>query len=92
MSTPVVPLGSRVVNEVLQIVSDVSSHVVYFYNFFTSYQLMKDLADRGIRACGTVRDYRTYKFPLKINSVKILLCIHMFLLLDTNIQLTENIG
>ena len=58
------PLGAHVVNKMLSPVKDVSNHVVFFDNFFTSHQLISDLKGKGIRACGTVRDNRTGKCPL----------------------------
>ena len=42
-------------------------HVVFFDNFFTSYELMKNLANQDIRACGTVRENRTGRWPLPSN-------------------------
>ena len=47
------PLGTRVVNSMVDIVeehSDLSAHSLYFDNFFTSYQLMHDLKKRGMKA------------------------------------------
>ena len=63
------PLGTRVVNHLLACISDPASHVVYFDNFFTSYQLVKDLATRNIRAIGTIRDNRTSHCPLTSTAV-----------------------
>lgn len=61
------PLGYRVVNEMLQIVENNSQHVIFFDNFFTSYKLINDLAQRKIRACGTIRENRTGGCPLLTN-------------------------
>nr|CAH7747080.1 unnamed protein product [Callosobruchus chinensis] len=58
------PLGSRVVLDLLDIVSVPSDHVVFFDNYFSSYGLLKLLKERGQRATGTVRDNRTKKCPL----------------------------
>ena len=58
------PLGTRVVMQLLDCVSEPSNHVVYFDNFFTSYQLLTDLALKGVRAIGTVRENRTNHCPL----------------------------
>ena len=46
-------------------VSNPSSHVVYFDNFFTSYLLLVQLKEKNFRATRTVRDARTAKCPLK---------------------------
>lgn len=42
---------------------DKSNHVVYFDNFFTSHQLLTDLALKGMRAIGTIRENRTSHCP-----------------------------
>lgn len=60
-----VPLGSRVVMNMLSVVDDPRSHVVFFDNFFTSYALLVQLKEKGFRATGTVRDGRIAKCPLK---------------------------
>lgn len=57
------PLGSKVVLELLQYVEQPSDHVVFFDNFFSSYDLLKTLREMNIRATGTVRVNRT-KCPL----------------------------
>lgn len=63
------PLGSRVVKSLLAKMPIVpNEHVVYFDNFFTSYQLLNDLRMLGFRATGTIRDNRTKKSP--VTSVK----------------------
>ena len=59
------PLGEYVVNKMLTAVSDVECHVLFFDNFFTSHRLIANLATKGIRACGTVRENRTDRCPLK---------------------------
>ena len=49
------PLGSRVVRELLDVISDdVNYHDVYFGNFCTSLPLLEDLRTQGICAKGTV--------------------------------------
>jgi len=60
-------LGQYVVNKMLSPVTNRNSHVVFFDSFFTSYQLLSDLAEKGIRACGTIRENRTGHCPLKPN-------------------------
>ena len=63
------PLGSHVVNTMLQPITANENHVVFFDNFFTSHWLLGELAGRNIRACGTVRDNRTSKCPLMTNKI-----------------------
>ena len=53
----------------LTAVTEVDNHVVFFDNYFTSYQLMRELSGRNIRACGTVRENRTNHCPLKPKKV-----------------------
>ena len=59
------PLGQYVVDKMLTPITNKNCHVVFFDNFFTSYQLMSDLASKGIRACGTVRENRIGHCPLR---------------------------
>ena len=63
----VTSLGSHVVQTLLSPVLNKKQHVVFFDNFFTSYELMKNLADQDIRACGNVRENRTGRCPLPSN-------------------------
>lgn len=59
------PLGSRVVKSLLAKMPIIpNEHIVYFDNFFTSYQLLNDLRLLGFRATGTIRDNRTKKCPV----------------------------
>ena len=46
------PMGTCIVNKMLTAVTEVDNHVVFFDNYFTSYQLMSELYGRNIRACG----------------------------------------
>lgn len=63
-------MGSYVVNKMLTAVTEVDNHVVFFDNYFTSYQLMSELSGRNIRVCGTVRENRTnHCRPLKPKKV-----------------------
>ena len=62
-------MGSYVVNKMLTAVTEVDNHVVFFDNYFTSYQLMSELSGRNIRVCGTVRENRTNHCPLKPKKV-----------------------
>lgn len=57
-----VPLGTRVVYAAVDVISKhstLSKHHVFLDSFFTSYDLLKNLSDTGIRATGTVRPNRT---------------------------------
>ena len=47
-------LGQRVVKGLTQLLK-VKNHHVFFDNFFTSEQLLQDLLDDGILACGTAK-------------------------------------
>ena len=58
------PLGSRVVNTLLQVCDKQNTHHVFMDNFFTSYDLMLDLKQRNFQATGTVRDNRVKKCPI----------------------------
>ena len=52
------PLGSRVINNMVDVITANSSallHELYFDNFFTSYSLMSDLAKIDVQATGTIR-------------------------------------
>lgn len=56
------PLGSRVVNHMVNVIEENSAtrhHQLFFDNFFTSHGLLSSLADRQMRATGTVRENRT---------------------------------
>lgn len=58
------PLGTRVVKHMVDAVqphTTIENHHIFFDNFFTSHQLLEELADNGIRATGTVREFRTSK-------------------------------
>ncbi|GFW33192.1 piggyBac transposable element-derived protein 2 [Trichonephila clavipes] len=63
------PLGTRVVKIMLQPVTDPKSHIVYFDNFFNSYNLLVDLRKSGFRATGTIRSDRIQHRPLEIDSI-----------------------
>ena len=59
------PLSSRVVEELLDVISDdVNYHDVYFGNFFTSLPLLEESRMQGICATGTVRTDRLFGAPL----------------------------
>jgi len=53
------PLGKRVINTMVVIItenSDVLNHELYFDNFFSDYELMCELAEKDVRATGTIRE------------------------------------
>ena len=56
------PFGNSVINNMVSINSSNSNvlyHQLYFDNFFSSYHLMNELAEKSIRATGTIRENRT---------------------------------
>jgi len=68
-----VPLGSRVINDLIDRVkphTDLLCHAFYFDNFFTSYSLLKELSSRQIKAVGTVRENRTQGADKILTSTK----------------------
>lgn len=58
-------LGARVVQKMLSVVVDPLKYNVFFDNFFTSLNLLEDLADKGFRASGTIRENRLMKCPIQ---------------------------
>jgi hypothetical protein len=58
------PLGSKVVLDLLEVVDNPSDHIIFFDNYFSSHLLIKQLRDMGYRATGTIRDNRVKKCPL----------------------------
>lgn len=58
-------LGSRVVLDMLDFVSDPASHCIYFDNLFTSRDLLIHLQKCGYRATGTLRENRLSMCPIK---------------------------
>jgi hypothetical protein len=73
------PLGSKVVLDLLEVVDNPSDHIIFFDNYFSSHLLIKQLRDMGYRATGTIRDNRVKKCPhppnykLKMKNVGILI-------------------
>ncbi|CAK1601731.1 unnamed protein product [Parnassius mnemosyne] len=65
-------LGNRVVKSLLNKMPTIpEEHTVYFDNFFTSCDLLRDLKESGYKATGTIRDNRTKKCPLRpVNIMK----------------------
>ena len=67
------PLGSRVINNMVDVITTNSSallHELYFDNFFTSHSLMFDLAKIDVQATGTIRENRTAGSNQKMISSK----------------------
>ena len=67
------PLGSRVINNMVDVITETSSallHELYFDNFFTSYSLMTDLAKIDVKTTGTIRENRTAGANQKMISTK----------------------
>nr|CAI5851347.1 unnamed protein product [Callosobruchus analis] len=62
--TSALPLGSKVVLQMLDVVAFPSDHEIFFDNYFASYSLMQTLKEKGFRATGTVRENRIKKCPL----------------------------
>lgn len=62
-SSTSMPLGSRVVLDLLEVIAIPSDHIIFFDNYFSSHNLLKILRDKGQRATGTIRDNRTKKCP-----------------------------
>ena len=48
------PLGEDVVTQLLAAITDLSKHEIYFDNFFTSYDLLKKLAESRIKTTGAI--------------------------------------
>ena len=66
-------MGSRVVNHMVNAIeqhSERKRHELFFDNFFTSYSLIQSLAEREMRATGTVRENRTSDANNKLVSNK----------------------
>lgn len=59
-------LGERVVKDLTQELVH-KFYIVYFDNYFNSVQLMRDLLQRGVYACGTVRSNRKDLSKIQIN-------------------------
>ena len=67
------PLGSRVVNEKVDVIaehSDPLKHELFFDNFFTSYNLLADLAAKNVKPIDTVKENRTLGASSKMKSLK----------------------
>ena len=64
VSSEKMPLGSKVVLQLLSNVPHPSDHTVFFDNFFTCYDLLVNLQRKGFRATGTLRENRAGRPPL----------------------------
>ena len=60
--------GPRVVEDMASTIrhEDADKHILYFDNFFTSHQLLNNIAKKNLRAIGTVRINRMMKCILNI--------------------------
>ena len=58
------PLGSKVVLEFLSHVSNPTDYAVFFDKYFTSYDLLVKLKNKGFKATGTLRENHAGKPPL----------------------------
>lgn len=58
------PLGSRVVLDFVKSIPHPTDHIMFFDNFFTSFDILSLLKQKGFKATGTVRDRRTKNCPL----------------------------
>ena len=57
-------LGSRVVKRALAVCEKPEDHALFFDNFFSSYELLKELGQMGFRATGTMHNNRIEHCPL----------------------------
>ena len=64
------PLSESVVMKFADLLENSSGKALYFDNFFTSYTTLDRLAERGIRATGTIRPNRTNNCPLSKDDLK----------------------
>lgn len=58
------PLAERVVMALIEPIENPKSHTLTFDNFFTSYQLLRNLQCVGMKALGTVRENRLNRCPI----------------------------
>lgn len=58
------PVGAKVVIDLLEHVAKPEEHIVFFDNHFTTYALMVYLKKKKFRATGTVRENRIQKVPI----------------------------
>lgn len=59
-----IPLGAKVVLDLLKNLPDPSKNEIFFDNYFTTYPLMVYLKRKNINATGTVRENRLQKCPI----------------------------
>ena len=68
-----VSLGSRLANKMVNVIkehSDPINHEICFDNFFTSYDLLVNLADENLKTIGNVRENRTQGANKKLKYAK----------------------
>ena len=68
------PLGTGVVNDLIDVIIlklDITCHELYFDNFFTSYKLLSELSDKGVRATSTTRETRNNNATKKLLAARI---------------------
>ena len=63
------PLGQRVVNKLTAVLENYSNYAIFFDNFFSSTAFCRDLARKGLRCTGTIRQNRTQNCPLTLPAV-----------------------
>ncbi|KAF2884298.1 hypothetical protein ILUMI_21890 [Ignelater luminosus] len=61
---PIDPLGTRVINNMLSVVTKPNSHQIFFDNSVTNVKLLVNLRKKGYRATGTLRNNRILNAPL----------------------------
>lgn len=59
------PLGTRVVLDLIPCISNAKCHTIYVDNFFNSITLLQTMRDKEFRITGTMRENRLQKCPLK---------------------------
>lgn len=62
-------LGPQVVLELLSVLKNKNNHEVFFDNFFSSYNLFKQLKTEGFFATATIREDRTQHAPLESSKI-----------------------
>lgn len=62
-----VPLGAHVVLTFMNQIADPERHIVFFDNYFSTFDLLVTLKEKGIKATGTIRENRLRKCPLPTN-------------------------
>ncbi|KAG8173431.1 hypothetical protein JTE90_022798 [Oedothorax gibbosus] len=68
-ATDKIPLGTRVVLDLIECVENCRRHRLYADNFFSSLKLLEEMRKKKFRLSGTVRENRLQKCPLQDNKV-----------------------